>query len=157
MLETAKSDTGADTATGASSHCPQVVAWPADRLLTIYQAGHVGDSLAIVHRGEITKMARECQLLPGRVVVKYGFAGRVLLGPKGTAGAVTLPISIRVASADHKTLASEAVKVAATVPPGDPVGYFSMVKEISIPIVEGTRPEDYKVFVAFERNQPGAG
>jgi hypothetical protein len=157
MLETAKSDTGADTATGASSHCPQVVAWPADRLLTIYQAGHVGDSLAIVHRGEITKMARECQLLPGRVVVKYGFAGRVLLGPKGTAGAVTLPISIRVASADHKTLANEAVKVAATVPPGDPVGYFSMVKEISIPIVEGTRPEDYKVFVAFERNQPGAG
>ena len=31
-------------------------------------------------------MARECQLYPDRVVVKYGFAGRVLLGPKGHPG-----------------------------------------------------------------------
>jgi hypothetical protein len=157
LLETAKADTGGDFGGGSSSHCPQVVAWPNDRFLTIYQAGHVGDNLSIVHRGEITKMARECQLYPDRVVVKYGFAGRVLLGPKGTAGPVTLPITIRVANADHKTLANDAVKIATTVPPGNPVGYFSMVKEISFPIVVGTRPEDYKVFVAFERNQAGAG
>jgi hypothetical protein len=32
-----------------------------------------------------------------------------------------------------------------------------MVREIAFPIVVGTRPEDYKVFVAFERNVPGAG
>jgi hypothetical protein len=158
LLETAKADAGGDMGTGgASSHCPQVVAWPHDRLLTIYQAGHVGDSLSIVHRGEITKMARECQLYPDRVVVKYGFAGRVLLGPKGATGPVTLPVTIHVADVDHKTIANDAVKIATTVPPGNPVGYFSMVKEISFPIVVGTRPEDYKVFVAFDRTQAGAG
>ncbi len=158
LLATARADSGGDmTVGGTSAHCPQVVAWPNDRLLTIYEPGHVGDSQAIVHRGEITKMARECQLYPDRVVVKYGFAGRVLLGPKGHPGDVTLPFSIHVADADHKVLANDAAKVSTTIPQENPVGYFSVVKEITFPIVMGTRPEDYKVFVAFERSQPGAG
>ena len=157
LLETAKADNGTDLPGGMSAHCPQVVAWPRDRLLTIYQPGHVGDQLAVVHRGEITKMARECQLYSDRVVVKYGFAGRVLLGPKGAAGAVTLPLSIRVAGLDQKTLATDKMTITTTVPPGDPAGYFSMVREIAFPIQMGTRPEDYKVFVAFDRTQANAG
>ena len=157
LLETAKADTGTDLPGGMSAHCPQVVAWPRDRLLTIYEPGHVGDQLAIVHRGEITKMARECQLYSDRVVVKYGFAGRVLLGPKGGPGSVTLPVSIHVAGSDQKTLATDKMSITTTVPQGDPAGYFSMVREIAFPIQVGSRPEDYKVFVAFDRTQAGAG
>jgi hypothetical protein len=157
LMQTAKADSGEDLPGGMSAHCPQVVAWPRDRLLTIYQPGHVGDNLAVVHRGEITKMARECQLYSDRVVVKYGFAGRVLLGPKGTPGTISMPVSVRVAGAEQKTLATDKMSIAATVPAGNPVGYFSMVREIAFPILVGTRPEDYKVFVAFDRTQPGAG
>jgi hypothetical protein len=154
MLETAKADSGQDMpASGTASHCPQVVAWPHDRLLTVYEAGHNGDSLSVVHRGEITKLARECQLYSDRVTVKYGFAGRILLGPRGQPGTFTLPITIHVANVDHKVLANDAVKISATIAPGEPVGYFSMVKEVTFPIVVGTRPEDYKVFVAFNRPQ----
>jgi len=156
LLANAKSDTGQEAAaSGASAHCPQVVAWPHDRLLTVYEPGHNGDSLSIVHRGEITKLARECQLYSDRVVVKYGFAGRVLLGPKGQAGVVNLPIRIHVAATDKKVLAKDAVKLTATIPAGNPVGYFSMVREISFPVVVGSRPEDYKIFVAFDK--PGGG
>jgi hypothetical protein len=157
LLATAKADSGTDLPGGNSAHCPEVVAWPRDRLLTIYQPGHVGDNLAVIHRGEITKMARECQVYSDRVVVRYGFAGRVLLGPKGTPGVVTLPVSIRVAGAEQRTLATDKMTVSATVPANDPAGYFSMVREIAFPIQVGTRPEDYKVFVAFDRTQPGAG
>jgi hypothetical protein len=158
LLETAKADNGSSDIDPASgTHCPQVVAWPTDRFLTAYQPGHTGDSLSIIHRGEITKLARECQLYPDRVVVRYGFAGRVLLGPKGMAGTVTLPVSIHVADVEHKTLAKDAVKVTTTIAQDNPVGYFSMVKEISFPIVQGTRPEDYKIFVAFDRSGPGMG
>lgn len=157
LLETAKADAGADLPGGRSANCPQVVAWPRDRLLTIYQQGHVGDQLAVVHRGEITKMARECTLYSDRVVVKYGFAGRVLLGPKGGPGTVTLGVNIRVAGAQQNTLATDKMNVTTTIPPEAPAGYFSMVREIAFPIVVGTRPQDYKIFVAFERNVAGAG
>jgi hypothetical protein len=157
LLETAKADTGTDLPAGFSAHCPQVVAWPRDRLLTVYQPGHVGEANSIVHRGEITKMARECQLYSDRVIVKYGFAGRVLLGPKGGPGTVTLVINIRVAGTQQNTLATDKMNITATIPSGDPAGYFSMVREIAFPIVVGSRPEDYKVFVAFDRDVAGAG
>jgi len=157
LLETAKADIGTDLPAGFSAHCPQVVAWPRDRLLTVYQPGHVGEANSVVHRGEITKMARECQLYSDRVIVKYGFAGRVLLGPKGGPGTVTLSINIRVAGTQQTTLATDKMSITATIPAGDPAGYFSMVREIAFPIVAGSRPEDYKVFVAFDRNVAGAG
>jgi hypothetical protein len=157
LLETAKADSGTDFPAGMSPHCPQVVAWPRDRLLTVYQAGHVGDLNHVIHRGEITKMARECQLYSDRVIVKYGFAGRVLLGPKGSPGAVSMAVNVRVAGSDQNTLVTDKMKVSTNVPPGNPAGYFSMVREIAFPITVGTRPEDYKVFVAFDRNIPGAG
>jgi hypothetical protein len=49
------------------------------------------------------------------------------------------------------------MKITTTIPAGAPAGYFSMVREIAFPIVVGTRPEDYKIFVAFDRNVPNAG
>lgn len=156
LQQITKTDAGTDIAGGGGAHCPQVVAWPADRLLTIYK-GTVGDTLAVVHRGEITKLSRECQFSADRVIVKYGFAGRVLLGPKGQPGTVTLPVSIRASDSERKTLASDQMKISTTIPAGSLVGYFSMVKEISFPVRTGTRPEDYKVFVAFERTVPGSG
>ena len=159
MLDKAKADapTMASATAGDSLHCPQVVAWPHDRLLTIYAGGQVGNTQAIVHRGEITKLARECQIYGDRVTVKFGVAGRVLLGPKGAPGQVTLPVSIKVADADRKVLANDKASVSTIVPTENPVGYFSVVKEITFPITMGMRPEDYKVFVAFERTQAGAG
>jgi hypothetical protein len=160
MLAQAKADApqmAQVTGTGDSLHCPQVVAWPHDRLLTIYADGRVGDVQAIMHRGEITRLSRQCQIYGDRVVVKYGFAGRVLLGPKGAPGQVTLPVSVKVADADRRVLAKDKASVTTIVPTENPVGYFSMVKEISFSVTMGTRPEDYKVFVAFERTQAGAG
>jgi hypothetical protein len=159
MLAQAKADAPkmASGTAGDNLHCPQVVAWPHDRLLTIYAGGQIGNTQDIVHRGEITKLARECQIYGDRVTVKYGLAGRVLLGPKGAPGQVTLPVSIKVSDADRKVLANDKASVSTIIPTENPVGYFSVVKEITFPITMGMRPEDYKVFVAFERTQAGAG
>jgi hypothetical protein len=145
---TSASSTGS-TQEGSGTHCPQVVAWPRDRLVTVYQGGNTGDAKSVIHRGEITKMSRECQFYGGRVVVKYGVAGRVLLGPKGGPGRVSFPMNVRVAGSDQRTLATDRMVVAATIPHDAPVGYFSMVREIAFPIMVGARPEDYKIFVAF--------
>jgi len=135
---------------GKALNCPQVVAWPNERLRTTFQSGHDGDQLFVINRGEITKLSRECRFYGGRVVVKYGFAGRVLLGPKGKPGTVTLPVSIRAADVYKATLAQDKMSVRVTVPADQTAGYFSMVREISFPIQVGTRLEDYKIFVALK-------
>ena len=137
-------------ANGKSTSCPQVVAWPNERLRTIYQSGHDGDQMYVINRAEITKLSRECQVYGGQVVVKYGFAGRVLLGPKGGPGRVSIPVSVRAAGPSKQTLAKDRMTISATVPADNPVGYFSMVRQMSLPIQYGARLEDYKIFVALK-------
>ena len=161
MLSAAKADeagaTGS-TSVGEVAHgCPKFVPWPRENHITIYEQGRVGDALAVMHRGEITKTARECSIEPGRVTVKYGFSGRVLLGPKGKGGTIMLPVNVTVTDAKRARVASDAVKVDVSVALDKPIGYFSAVRTVTFPVPEGNRPGDFEVFVGFDRAAPGAG
>jgi hypothetical protein len=161
LLAAAKSDTG-NTTTGSIGldtgiGCPRFQVWSREGYVTIYEPGKVGDGLAVMHRGEITKTARECQIEPGRITVKYGFSGRVLLGPKGRTGRVTLPLNVFVTDAKRERILSEKVTVEADVALEKPIGYFSFVRTLSFPMPQGSRPGEFEVYVGFERNTPGAG
>ena len=161
LLSAAKSaDGSAPAVTGGievSTGCPKVVASTRDNNLTIYEPGRVGDGLAIVHRGEITKTARECIIEGNKVIVKYGFSGRVLLGPRGKSGPITLPVSVFVADAKREKVATDSLKVDTTVAIENPIGYFSAVRIITFDVPEGARPGEYEVDLAFERNTPNSG
>ena len=123
--------------------------------MTIYEPGRVGDGLAVMHRGEITKTARECQIEPGRVTVRYGFSGRVLLGPRGQAAATsTLPVNVFVTDAKREKIATDKVNVDVAVALDKPIGYFSTVRTVTFDIPEGARPGEFEVFVGFDRNAP---
>jgi hypothetical protein len=137
--------------------CPRLSVSPRGSNLTIYEDGRAGDGLAIMHRGEITKTARECQIEPGRVTVKYGFSGRVLLGPRGKSGNVTLPVNIVVTDSKRERIAADQLTIGASVAVENPIGYFSAVRSITFDIPEGTRPGDFEVFVGFDQNAQGAG
>ena len=158
LLDSAKADyaTGSVVSTVGTS-CPKFVVWPRDRRLTVYEPGQEGDGLAIRHRGEITRTARECAIEPGKVDVKYGLAGRVLLGPKGKPGTVILPVKVHVADLNREIVATQVIKVKVTVPDDKPYGFFSVVNKTSFPLPEGTRPDDYQLFVAFDRGTGESG
>jgi hypothetical protein len=159
LLSAAKTDVGSVGApVGEVAHgCPRLSISPHGGHLTIYEDGRAGDGLAIMHRGEITKTARECQIEPGRVTVRYGFSGRVLLGPRGHAGNVKLPINVTVTDAKRAKVTGDVVSVDATVAVDNPIGYFSTVRTVTFDIPEGTRPGEFEVFVGFDQGAQGAG
>jgi len=157
LLAAAKADGGSISSGEFAGGCPRVLVAPRDFNVTVYEPGRVGDGLAVMHRGEITRTARECQVDGGRVTVKYGFSGRVLLGPRGKPGVISLPINIAVSDSKRERVASDKAKVEVSVAVDKPIGYFSMVRTVTFAIPEGTRPAEYEVFVGFERNLPGAG
>jgi hypothetical protein len=159
LLAAAKTDNGSLAGIGGEvAHgCPRFQVWSRDGYVTIFEAGHVGDALSVMHRGEITKTARECNIEPGRVTVRYGFSGRVLLGQKGKSGRVTLPATVFVSDAKREKVASEKVRIDVDVAIDNPIGYFSIVRSVSFQIPEGSRPGEYEVYVGFDRNIPGAG
>jgi hypothetical protein len=137
--------------------CPRLSISPRGTNLTIYEDGRAGDGLAIMHRGEITKTARECQLEPGRVTVRYGFSGRVLLGPRGRPGNITLPVNILVTDAKREKVTTDKMTVAVPVAVDNPIGYFSAVRSVTFDVPEGSRPGEFEVFVGFDQGAQGAG
>jgi hypothetical protein len=161
LLSAAKStDSGpaVSSPVGEIAHgCPRLSVSPHGSHLTIYEDGRAGDGLAIMHRGEITKTARECQIAPGRVTVKYGFSGRVLLGPRGKAGNVTLPVNIVVTDSKRERIATDSMSVDTAVAVDKPIGYFSAVRTVTFDIPEGSRPGEFEVFVGFDQKSQGAG
>ena len=154
LLSAAKSDGDSGDVAGG---CPRFTAFSRDNNLTIYEAGRIGDALGVVHRGEITKTARECSVANGRVTVKYGFSGRILLGPKGKTGNVQLPLTVFVTDAKKERVANDRLKIDVPVALDKPIGYFSTVREVTFTLPEGSRPGEFEVFVGFERNVPNAG
>lgn len=160
LLIAAKADGGvpAVSLTGAiDAGCPRFVADPRDNNITFYEPGRAGDGLAIQHRGEITKTARECRVEGGRVTVKYGFSGRVLLGPKGHAGVVNLPVNVTIMDAKRAPISTDKVALSVAVALDKPIGYFSAVREVSFALPEGSRPGEFQLNAAFDRKVPGAG
>jgi hypothetical protein len=161
LLDAAKTSdpnaTGSTFPADVDAGCPRLVIAPHDNYITFYEVGHVGDALAVAQRGEITKTARECQVEPGRVTVKYGFSGRLLLGPKGQPGSVTLPITVAVNDSKRTRVASDSVKLDVNVGLDKPISYFSTVRTVTFPIAEGARPGEYQLIVGFDSKAPSSG
>jgi hypothetical protein len=161
LLDAAKSSdpspTGSTFVGDVDAGCPRLVIAPHDNYITFYEIGHVGDALAVAQRGEITKTARECQVEPGRVTVKYGFSGRVLLGPKGQPGNVTLPVTVAVNDGKRTRITTDSVKLDVNIGLDKPISYFSTVRTVTFPIAEGTRPGEYQLLVGFDSKAPSSG
>jgi hypothetical protein len=157
MLSAAKANSPMAVGGDLAGGCPRFAVWPRDHHVTIYEPGKIGDGLAVLHRGEITQTARECQIQGTHVTVKYGFSGRVLLGPKGRSGTVTLPVNVFVTDAKRARISNERATVDVVLSPDKPVGYFSAVRTVSFDVPVGARAGEFEVFVGFDQTTPGAG
>jgi hypothetical protein len=154
----AAAETGADNRnlTTGSIGCPSFDVSASDSTITFHAPGLGNDALSVMHRGEITNTARECGPSANGMAVKYGFSGRVLLGPKGQAGSITLPATVTVVEGTSGTLKTENVRVIVDIPAGSTAGYFSEVREIDLPVQPDVSPKSYRIYVGFDRAASGA-
>jgi hypothetical protein len=157
MLSSAKAEGTGSVGEGVARGCPRFQVASRDHHVTIYEPGRAGDGLGVMHRGEITRTARECHIEGNRVTVKYGFSGRILLGPRGRPGSITLPYSVSVLDPKRARIAGDRATVESTVSLDNPIAYFSQVRTVTFDVPEGARAGDIDVFVGFEQNAPGAG
>ncbi|MFN3889146.1 MAG: hypothetical protein ACK4MV_02025 [Beijerinckiaceae bacterium] len=97
-------------------------------------------------------IARECRVAGDQLILKVGVEGRVLLGPAGSPGSFTVPVSIAVRDeATEKFILNRNYRVAANIPAGSSGTAFAVVsEEISVPYKGLEANEHYQVFVGFE-------
>lgn len=107
------------------------------------------------YQASIANLARECTIVESSktMTMKVGIEGRVLLGDKGTPGAVNVPIRIAVVQEgpNPKTILTKFFTVPVNVPadPGQVV--FSVVEDqISFPLTTPGDVEKYIVYVGFD-------
>ncbi len=156
MLAAARTNSDGPIEMAAANGCPPLQVEGGQRYVTFFEGNRVGDTNSVIDRGEITKTARECQLGGGVVQVKYGIAGRVLLGPKGKPGTITLPVTMQVLDKAKNKVKSEPFTVTVTITRENPLSYFSLVRDVTIPVKEGAVPQDYSISIAFEKKGAGA-
>jgi len=161
LLDAAKSSdsnsTGSTNVGEVEAGCPRFKIAPHDNYITFYEQGHVGDALSVTQRGEITKTARECHFEGDRVVVKYGFSGRVLLGPKGQPGGLTLPVVVVVHDSKQQRVATDTMKVDVNIGANKPISYFSAVHTVSFNVPEGSRAGEFELVIGFDSRPSGSG
>jgi hypothetical protein len=144
---------GLQTAAGAEPdvNCPPAEIRRGASTLTIGPPG----ALTLKYQGTFARIARECAVVDGNVVMKIGVEGRLIVGPAGGPGQVDVPLRFAVVMETPSGARAVATKfVIVPVQVGARVGNmpFTHVEEaITFPVpTPAANLDDYVVYVGFD-------
>lgn len=130
------------------NYCPEMRILNGAELMRTYEKGHEDDANSIVWQASIGKTARECLYdQQGGLTLRIGISGRVIAGPKGAAGNVSVPLKIAVVKFKESVLATQTYTVDASVPPAGATT-FTQVHEIPVP--SPGKDRDYIIYIGFD-------
>ncbi len=102
-------------------------------------------------QGTLTRTARECEFGPDSVRIKFGFAGRVLVGPKGGPGTVTLPVRAILSYREGEVAWTNVYNIPVNIPPNERSTFFMFVEEdFEYTVPPGNRLSDYALYIGFD-------
>jgi hypothetical protein len=135
-------------------YCPELRVREGAEVVRRYEPAHVGDPDHVIWQASIGRTARECLYeTDGTLTLRIGVSGRVIAGPKGSAGGtVEAPIGIIIEKYQEAELASETLQLAVAIPPTNSTT-FSEVREINVPSPGTDR--DYIIHVGFGEKAEG--
>jgi hypothetical protein len=117
-------------------------------------AGDNGSAaLSLRYQANFLKFARECALRGGNVTLKVGVEGRVIVGPAGAPGPITLPVRLAVVKEglEPRTVWTKFYMVPVTLPPGELNVRFTQIEEdMSFPMPPGNELDQYVIYVGFD-------
>ncbi len=131
-----------------SGYCPKIEIRSGTEALRKYTKPNEPSRESIVWQASIGETARQCKEDPnGTMTIKVGVSGRVLAGPKGTPGDVTVPVRVAVVKFQEAVLTSELYKEKVTI--GTELStVFRRVYQIEVPSPGNDR--DYIIYVGFD-------
>jgi hypothetical protein len=147
--------TSADFITKDTTYCPPVVIRVGTEAMSLYDKGHDADPQYVRFLGSIGKTARECHQDGDTLSIKLGIAGRVVAGPKGSAGTVTLPLRVAVTkqmSGGKGPLYSQLFKIQVPVAaPTLSADYSQVFDQVNVKV--GPDDHDLIVYVGFDEGK----
>jgi hypothetical protein len=112
-------------------------------------------AMAMKYQASFVRVARECALVEGNMVVKVGVEGRVVLGPAGSPGPVSVPLRFAVvqetASGGMRAITTKFIKIPVDVGATGNTPFVYVEEALSFPVPTPTTAlDDYIVYVGFD-------
>ena len=135
----------------APSGCPTIALLDGTQAQRVMAPGAT-DNQGVRYQYSLFNVGRECSISAGRMSVKVGADGRVLLGPAGAAGHFDVPIRVVVFSeVEKKPVESKLYRVSASVGSGQDGAPFQFVSDnLVVPIAAGRTGVDYSIKVGLD-------
>lgn len=103
--------------------CPAVSLREGTAYYSAYTKGGDGDPEKVIHQASISDSTRQCRISGDQMIITVVVSGRVVIGPAGKTGEVSLPIRVAVLDGEN-VLYSELQKQAVAVTTGGPAEQF---------------------------------
>jgi hypothetical protein len=147
------------TGTAEQIDCPLINIRQGASTLTIGPTTRSGDAdstnngaMAVKYQGTFVRAARECALVGGNVVMKIGVQGRIIVGPAGGPGDITVPLRMAVVDETPnrtKPIVSRFVQVPVTVASSTDNPTFTHIEDgVSFPMPNDL--DNYIVYIGFD-------
>ncbi len=136
-----------------TGYCPRVQLREGTSFFNTYAKGGQDDPAKIVYQASIADVTRSCSRAGGMLTMKIAVAGRIVPGPAGGPGTVTMPIRVAVLRGEE-IFYSELHRHSVVVGEGSGATQFLFANpDITMPIPEkGT----VQVFAGFDEGPPKA-
>ncbi|MCM2294485.1 hypothetical protein NAC44_19340 [Allorhizobium sp. BGMRC 0089] len=112
--------------------CPQVSLRDGTAFYRTYSKPGSKSDADVVFQATLANTTRACTQSPTSMTIKVQAQGRLIAGPMGHAGTLSMPIRVAVVNGDQ-VIASELVPFSATLPSADQPTQFLFTKDVTIP------------------------
>jgi hypothetical protein len=138
----------------ADVNCPAAEVRRGAATLTVGPTGE-RTAMTLKYQASFVRLARECALVEGNIVMKVGVEGRVVLGPAGSPGPVNVPLRFAVvqetASGGMRAIATKFVNVPVEVGATGNSPFVHVEEALSFPMpTPATTLDDYIVYIGFD-------
>jgi hypothetical protein len=130
-----------------ATECPPIKVRLGGEAIFQYAGGKVGNPKDLNYQAVIENQSRNCVVSNGKITVKMGVVGRLLLGPAGSVSNVEVPLRFAI-ERDGVPLFSEIYRIPVTItPPNQSEEFVKVVENVEIPYTGG---EQITIWVGFD-------
>jgi hypothetical protein len=130
------------------AYCPQVVMLEQNAVYRVYANGAKDDPSKLLYQASFNDVTRQCTANETTMTINVVAQGRIVQGPAGTPGSVTLPVSVEVVDGDN-VIYSQKVAFPVNMTAGGSQFIFSKA-DVQIPNSQGGASRFTRVRLGFE-------
>src|SRR5579863_8054573 len=135
----------------ANVSCPALEIREGASTLTV---GPRGETMSLKYQGSFVRVARECAVVGGNMVMKIGVQGRIIIGPAGGAGQIDVPLRIAVVQerpGGSAPIITKFIRIPVTIPAQGDAAFTRIEEGLSFPLPTPlTALDDYIAYVGFD-------